>query len=661
MEATTQTRKVEIPGNGAILRSATFNPATIKEEDRTVELVWSTGAQVRRYSWWSEREWNEELSLDTSHVRLDRLNNGAPLLRDHSAYSITSVMGVVERAWIDGNEGRAVVRFAKDEESDAVFQKVKDGILRKISIGYTVNQWEVVRGKSKEDLDTYRAIDWEPYEISLVAVPADDAAQVRSAADGKFFTTLIEEVRMDANTQPQGGGNPTPTQEQLDAQVRQAQERAQAAERLRVKEINEAVRTAKLDQTFADDHIEKGTSVDEVRKLVIAEFGKKDPNEGARSNGANFKASTLLDERDKFRGAIENALMLRTGAPGSENIKDVGSLREFRGMSLQDMVRECAERAGINTRGMTSREIWSAATGRGEYARSLSTSDFPLITANVLNKTLLGTYALAERTFQALGRRETVADFKPTQRVRLGDASPLSQVIEGAEYTYGTSTEGKEEYSILKYGKLLRVTWEMMVNDDLSAFTRLAPQMALQVAQLQSDLVWSMILANPNMGDSVALFHATHGNLGTNAAIDASSLSAMRKAFRNQKSMGDGNTTGSFLNLMPSFLVVGPDKEEEALKVLKGVIVPNETANVNTITGMGLTPIVEPRITGNKWFGFCRPGVIDTFEYAFLRDEPEIFTDMEEDFKVDAMSYKVRTTFGCKAIDWRGMYYNPGA
>ena len=112
---------------------------------------------------------------------------------------------------------------------------------------------------------------------------------------------------------------------------------------------------------------------------------------------------------------------------------------------------------------------------------------------------------------------------------------------------------------------------------------------------------------------------------------------------------------------MPKFLVVGPDKEQEALKLIQGVIVPNTVADVNTVRGMGLEMIVEPRITGNKWFGIAQPGIIDTFEYAFLRDEPEIFTEQEESFTSDAISYKVRTTFGTKAIDHRGMYYNPGA
>lgn len=666
MDEELKTRKqVQIPGDGVIHRAATFTPTTINEEARTVELVWSSGAQVRRYSWWTEREWIEELSMDPAHCKLDRLNNGAPMLRDHNGRSIEAVIGVTERAWIDGGSGKAVARFAKDEKSDAIFQKVKDGILRSISIGYNVTEWEIIRATENGALDIYRAINWTPMEISLVAIPADDTAKIRSAPDGgadsKFTTTLIEKVRkMDKeNPVPTGGL----TSEQADAKVREAEQKAQAAERARVKDIREAVRLAKLGDEFADTHIDAGTSIDEVRKLVIAEFGKSDPNQGTRANGG-ATAVVGKDEREKFRAAAEDAIIIRNGIQGVKvEEKNPAHLREFRGYSLKDLGRRCAENAGIDTRGMTDRELWAAATNRGQHARAMSTSDFPLIMQNVMGKTLMGNYELAPRTFLPFCRRSTVPDFKEVTKVRIGDASPLLQVVEGAEYSYGRSTESAEKYLVLKYGRLLKLTWEAFVNDDLDALARLAPAMGLQVAQLQSDIVYTILTGNPVMGDGTALFHANHGNLaGTATGITETGVSNMRKAFRKQKSMGDGGAnTGNFMNLAPKFLIFGPDKEQEALRLLEGVIMPATAAEVLTIRGMGLTPIQESRITGNQWFGAAMPGTVDTIEYSFLRDEPEIFLDQEEDFKVDAISYKVRTTFGAKAIDWKGLYKNAGA
>src|SRR5262245_46231762 len=98
------------------LRGA-LQPATLNPSARTIELVWTTGARVRRASWWSGDEWLEELSLADDAVDLGRLNAGAPLLAAHDSWGLDGVLGVVERAWLQGEagndrEGRAVVRFS---------------------------------------------------------------------------------------------------------------------------------------------------------------------------------------------------------------------------------------------------------------------------------------------------------------------------------------------------------------------------------------------------------------------------------------------------------------------------------------------------------------------------------------------------------------------
>jgi hypothetical protein len=72
---------------------AAVSPDTFDAEKRTVDVVWTTGAKVLRGYF---DKLYEELSLDPKHVRMDRLNNGAPLLDTHSGYSLESVMGVVE-------------------------------------------------------------------------------------------------------------------------------------------------------------------------------------------------------------------------------------------------------------------------------------------------------------------------------------------------------------------------------------------------------------------------------------------------------------------------------------------------------------------------------------------------------------------------------------
>jgi hypothetical protein len=90
-----------------------LQPETIDAEARTIEMVWSTGAAVRRRDLFTDRRYDEVLSLDPRHVDLSRLNAGAPLLNAHGAANLSNVLGVVERARIsragNGSEGRALV------------------------------------------------------------------------------------------------------------------------------------------------------------------------------------------------------------------------------------------------------------------------------------------------------------------------------------------------------------------------------------------------------------------------------------------------------------------------------------------------------------------------------------------------------------------------
>lgn len=159
------------------LKSAFHREATITrvqgEEDggRTLELSFSSELPVQRFL---DGDFGDEiLDHSESSVRLGRLQNGGPVLIDHRN-AIDSLVGVVESVSInEGGDrlGRAVVRFSDDAESQIVFQKAKSGVLRNVSVGYMIHTFT----KTRDDNDkvTFRVTDWEPMEISMVAVPAD--------------------------------------------------------------------------------------------------------------------------------------------------------------------------------------------------------------------------------------------------------------------------------------------------------------------------------------------------------------------------------------------------------------------------------------------------------------------------------------------------------
>lgn len=174
-------RTVDLP---ALAIRATITPQSIDVDARRVGVVFSTGAPVVRYDWRTGTRYIEKLSMDPAHVRLDRLNSGAPLLDTHSAYSLSDVMGVVEEgsAKISGKRGMATVRFSRRDDVEPYWNDVKEKIIGSVSVGYIVHRYEETPAKDENKISTRLAVDWEPYEISMVPMPADVGARTR---DGK--------------------------------------------------------------------------------------------------------------------------------------------------------------------------------------------------------------------------------------------------------------------------------------------------------------------------------------------------------------------------------------------------------------------------------------------------------------------------------------------
>jgi hypothetical protein len=174
-------QRLKIPG--VLQTRAAFEPSTYDDEKGTVELVWTTGSRGKRLSW--NGPYYEELEVSDKAVDLSRLNNGAPLLDSHDRFSgVRGVLGVIEKAWIVGKEGRARVRFSDREDVKPIKADVKSGILRHTSVAYDVGKY--VEVERVDDMPVYRATKWTPIEVSLVPVGFDDAAVVRGREEQEF-------------------------------------------------------------------------------------------------------------------------------------------------------------------------------------------------------------------------------------------------------------------------------------------------------------------------------------------------------------------------------------------------------------------------------------------------------------------------------------------
>ncbi|MGY6634225.1 MAG: HK97 family phage prohead protease [Alkalilacustris sp.] len=196
-----QARKSLADDKSFLTRRATLAPATADPEARTVEVVWSTGAPVRRRD--MAGQYIERLSLAPEAVDLSRLE-GASVLDAHRQTAVRDVLGSVRSAAVDGRRGTALIQFSARPEVEPVWQDVLAGILRHVSVGYSVEDWAETAENGARVLT---AVRWTPHEISLVPTPADPGAHIRMEAEMTDTTTTPappeahKETRAEANAE----------------------------------------------------------------------------------------------------------------------------------------------------------------------------------------------------------------------------------------------------------------------------------------------------------------------------------------------------------------------------------------------------------------------------------------------------------------------------
>jgi HK97 family phage major capsid protein/HK97 family phage prohead protease len=163
-----------VSGLGRLHRCVEVAREAVNQEARTVQIAVSSEEPCARWFGF------EILDHGRNSVSMDRMRNRAPLLLGHDP---DRQIGVVERAWLEDRRLKAEVRFSRSPEADIVFKDIVDGIRSKISVGYQVNA--AVLEKTEGNDDTYRVTSWEPMEVSVVSVPADDSVGV-----GRELTTV---------------------------------------------------------------------------------------------------------------------------------------------------------------------------------------------------------------------------------------------------------------------------------------------------------------------------------------------------------------------------------------------------------------------------------------------------------------------------------------
>jgi hypothetical protein len=360
--------------------------------------------------------------------------------------------------------------------------------------------------------------------------------------------------------------------------------------------------------------------------------------------------------------AAMSRALLHTHDPARHPITTADA-RSLAGYRPYELARRALESAGVCTDGMAAATLAGMALGlvRPERVRGdgfLATSDFPAAMLALARATLTDGYLGAPRTFPPWTRRTTLPDFRPMFRVALGMTPKFLLVPEHAEYQRGRWQDVHAEPNQLQtWGRIIALTRQALVNDDLGAFTRLATHYGYAAAQMEGDAVYGILTANPPMSDGNALFSTAHKNLAPAAGIDLASMTAARQLMTNQTA-----SDGTFLGLTPMFLLCGPLLETTALQFTSSLIVPTTPGGVVPPYFKTLNVIVDPRITDTSWYLAASPLQIDTIEYAYLDGAPDggPTLDSQVNWDIDGIEYKAREDFGAAAIEWRGLVKTPG-
>ena len=602
------------------LAPADARPRSVDRANRRFIARALSGAPIRRYDPVSGRDF--DLSFDMAGADLSRFNGGvAPLLDSHLDGGIASQLGVVRRAWIESGALLVEVELSSRPQAEALLDDLERGIVRGVSLGVELIE---VRDECGSDGKLARrvATRWMPYELSLVATPADAGAMILSMHGGREMTS-----------------------EQNRSETFDAPAAAAAAERERVVELNKIGKDLGVGAEFVLRHIEAGTSIEEFRRAAQEELARRYEAHPTRS-----QAAIITDDLDHRREGLALALRHRINGGGEPDPRAVPYLH----LRLPDVARECLRWRGAHPMGMSDARVVTLA---------LSTSDFPNILANVAGKTLLDAYQAAPAVLRQICRLTTATDFKERRVLRFGEGTGLQYKAEGAEYTYGSIAEQTSSYQVKTFGRIFAFTREMIVNDDLGAldqFFRAAGRLSTEFeARMLADLLTANAGAGPILSDGLPLFHANHGNVASSGgAISVSTLDAARAALRRQKGL-DG---GIIIDADPRFLIVPVSKQTTAEQVTTA-ITPAQPSNVNPFAGR-LAVLADPHLddaSTTAWYVAADPGNVPVFEFAYLEGAQGPQTEQETDFDRDILKFKVRLDVGAGVVDWRGIYRNPGA
>lgn len=602
---------------------ARVTPQSVDVEARTVELIFSTGAPVKRYSW-DEGFYMEELSMDPASIILDRLNAGASLLNSHNQGDMQDRLGAVVpgSAKVERGMGICTVQISRNPEGERLMVDLRDGMPLPISVGYKIHAYEKREG-DENSLPVYRATSWEPMEVSAVAIPADFGAHARANSEAQRTAVPVILRRAEGAV---GELEPLMT------------DNAETLERTRADQIMTISENHSIPLRLARKAVTEGKTIAEFREMALDHKRKE------QSKNEIFSIAPQGYDSNE-RGLAERMADAMSGRI-SRGHKVSEDARAFVGLSVSELARRALEARGTGTSGWSANELVQRALH--------TTSDFPLALNTVGQRELARAYAATPSALKAIAKATTAKDFRPKVNIILQGGGTLLRVNEHGEFKRTSFVEGSEAYGLSTFGRIFGLTRQALINDDLGVFADLPARFGRAATEFEATFLATVLESNGRMGDGQPIFHASHRNLAaTGSALSIESLSAGRLALRQQT-----DAAGDLIGIAPKYLVV-PSTLETLAEQLLATIAATKTSDVNPFASQ-LTLIVEPRLKGNAWYLAGDPALYPSLEYAHLEGQEEPRLDQRVGFDIDGVEYKVALDFGAAVTDYRGLFKNPG-
>lgn len=436
-----------------------------------------------------------------------------------------------------------------------------------------------------------------------------------------------------------------------------------------------ADRNSRIREVFAQFHDVSGVrdleaacladprlSVETAQSRLLARIGHGAAplNDAGANPDAAPRVEAGIDQIDRDRERTVSGILARAGVLSGDDAEQARQGNPAARQSLIALAEASLIRAGVNTRDMTRDQM------AAQVLAVQTTADFPVLLENTLHKMLLAAYRLQPFTWRRFCATGTLADYRPHNRYHMGSFSDLKAVNEAGEYENGVLSDGaKEVIQGRRKGRILQITPEVLVNDDLGAFTRPTQALGQAAGRTIEKDVYGLFALNsgngPTMADGKALFHVDHGNIaGAAAAPTVASFDAARQQMGLQMDPG-GN---DYLDIIPA-IWLGPQSLRGAAVQVNEAEYDDEASKnqrrPNTSRGLVSDIIDTPRLSGNAWYLLADPGLEPVFEVAFLDGVQTPTLEQEKNFRTDGLSWKVVHRYGVAAVGYRGIVKNAGA